>query len=217
MDNKDSNRSGYFFLSSFEEALNCLDDEKEELALYRAITRYGLHEEEPEEFETSTLKLAWALIKPVLKKAWNNKRNGEKGGAPKGNQNRRPRAINNPSSTQIQPDNNSSSTKHIKDKGHRDKGHRDKGQEREQQGANAPAPSREFIEFQEWIGENAESVANMQWPFTEQQYNRIMQEWPPDEVYDVLEQMGNVFLRNNRSAYNTCVSWLKRRREEREG
>ena len=213
MDNKDSNRSGYFFLSSFEEALNCLDDEKEELALYRAITRYGLHKEEPEEFETSTLKLAWALIKPVLKKAWNNKKNGEKGGAPKGNQNRRPRAINNPSSTQIQPDNNPSSTKHIKDKGHRDK-----GQEREQQGADAPAPSEDFLRFQTWIAEHAPEVAKMKQPFSEKEFREIQQNWPAAAVRDVLEAMSNkrTLTKDYVSAYKTCKSWLKRR-EERQG
>ena len=67
------------------------------------------------------------------------------------------------------------------------------------------------------VSRSAESVSKMQWPFTEQQYNRIMQEWPPDEVYDVLEQMSNVTLRTKRSAYNICVSWLKKRREEHEG
>ena len=214
MNNKNSNRSGYFFLSSFEEAINCLEDEKEELALYRAITRYGLYKEDPEGFYTSTLKLAWALIKPVLKKAWNNKKNGEKGGAPKGNQNRRQKAINNPSSTQVQPEFNPSSTDTIKDKGQSDK-----GQESERYSADAPAPSEDFLRFQTWITEHAPEVAKMKQPFSEKEFREIQQSWPAAAVRDVLEAMSNkrTLTRDYVSAYKTCKSWLKRRAERQGG
>jgi hypothetical protein len=79
--------------------------------------------------------------------------------------------------------------------------------------------SGDFLKFQEWIETHAAEVAKMQQPFTEAQYQDIQQNFDPREVADVLEDMSNTanLLKKYKSAYKTCKSWLKVRRERRGG
>ena len=79
--------------------------------------------------------------------------------------------------------------------------------------------SGDFLKFQEWIATHAAEVAKMQQPFTELQYQDIQQNFDPREVADVLEDMSNTanLLKKYKSAYKTCKSWLKVRRERRGG
>ena len=89
------------FFKSFEEAINDIQDTGVQLALYRAIVRYGLYGEEPA--LTGIASTLWKLIYPNLKNNRKQFENGTKGGAPKRNKN----AIkNNPNSTRKQAKNN---------------------------------------------------------------------------------------------------------------
>lgn len=77
----------YFpFFRSFEDAIADLDDGTQ-LALYRAIARYGLYGEEPA--LTGLARCMWVLMRPNLQNSRKQYENGAKGGAPKGNSNAR--------------------------------------------------------------------------------------------------------------------------------
>lgn len=77
----------YFpFFRSFEDAISDLDDANQ-LALYKAIARYGLYGKEPA--LTGLAATMWKLIYPNLRNSRKQYENGAKGGAPKGNGNAR--------------------------------------------------------------------------------------------------------------------------------
>lgn len=69
-------RDHFTFFRSFQEAIDQCQ-EKEQLALYKAIVNYALDGEEPT-FENNLLRLAWTLIKPNLLNGWVRSRNGRK-------------------------------------------------------------------------------------------------------------------------------------------
>lgn len=79
--------------------------------------------------------------------------------------------------------------------------------------------SEEFLAFQAWILTHTPEVAKMQQPFTEAQYRSLQQNYTSREVAEVLEDMSNSanLLKKYKSAYLTCKSWLKMRRERRGG
>lgn len=81
------------------------------------------------------------------------------------------------------------------------------------------AESEDFRSFRVWILNHAPEVAKMQQPFTEAQYQSLQQNYTSREVAEVLEDMSNSanLLKKYKSAYLTCKSWLKMRRERRGG
>lgn len=74
------------FFRSFYEAINGLGNEKEQLALYKAIVGYGLDGNEPEGLE-GVAEIMWKLIRPNIANSRKQFENGLKGGAPNGNKN----------------------------------------------------------------------------------------------------------------------------------
>lgn len=80
-------RQSFTFYLSFEKAISKLED-GDQLTIYRAIARYSLFGEVPNNL-TGFALLAWDLLEPTLRKSRANYLNGMKGGAPKGNKNNR--------------------------------------------------------------------------------------------------------------------------------
>lgn len=80
-------RQSFTFYLSFEKAISKLED-GDQLTIYRAIARYSLFGEFPNNLKGFAL-LAWDLLEPTLRKSRANYLNGLKGGAPKGNKNNR--------------------------------------------------------------------------------------------------------------------------------
>jgi hypothetical protein len=82
--------------------------------------------------------------------------------------------------------------------------------------AAAPTHSAEdqarFRGFQNWILENAPRVADMNQPFTIDQYIRLREKVPPDRIKDLLQRMANYahLTKKNESAYLTVINWEKR-------
>src|SRR5699024_10475824 len=70
-------------------------------------------------------------------------------------------------------------------------------------------PSREFLEFQQWISENAPRVAKMKEPFSEAQFSALKEAYALDFIRDLLRAMHNYepLLKRNRSAYLTFLNW----------
>ena len=77
--------------------------------------------------------------------------------------------------------------------------------------------SSDFVEFQNWINTHAAEVAQMKQPFTEEQFRDIQKNYESSEVAVVLEEMSNYanLTKNYVSAYKTCKSWLRQRKERR--
>ena len=74
-------RDGFYFHRSFWESI-CLMSAKDQLAVFKAITEYGLDGKDPEKL-TNNQKASFLLIKPVLAKGRNKAANGKKGGTKK--------------------------------------------------------------------------------------------------------------------------------------
>ena len=76
-------RNSFTFYLSFEKAISRLDD-KNQLSVYRSISRYSLFGESPE--VDGLAAIAWELIKPILDKSRVRSENGKKAkGVPKPN------------------------------------------------------------------------------------------------------------------------------------
>ena len=104
---RQNKRNQFVFFRSFQDAINQCN-ERDQLALYRAIADYALDETEPS-FDNPLLRLAWTLIRPNLNKGLASWKNGCNGGAPIGNQNAR-------KTTEKQPENNQETTQKQRDR-----------------------------------------------------------------------------------------------------
>lgn len=72
-------RDGFYFHRSFREAIDQLP-QKDQLALYKAITKFGLDGVEPEKL-TPTQNAFYLLVRPVLAKGRTKAANGKQGGS----------------------------------------------------------------------------------------------------------------------------------------
>lgn len=78
-------KDSFIFYKSFKEAIDICPVEVR-LSVYEAIAEYALTEREPT-LTDPYAQLCWKLIKPQLEANWRRYKNGQAGGAPKGNQN----------------------------------------------------------------------------------------------------------------------------------
>lgn len=98
-------RESFIFYRSFKEAID-LCPEEVRLKIYEAIAEYALTEQEPAITEPYA-KLCWKLIKPQLDANLRRYKNGQNGGAPKGNRNAAKRSDqDNQETTEKQPSDN---------------------------------------------------------------------------------------------------------------
>lgn len=79
--------------------------------------------------------------------------------------------------------------------------------------APPPLPDPDFLKFQKWILEKAPQVAKLKEPFTEEEYLRIKEEFPPGMTAEVLLAMHNCkdLLKKYVSANLTFRNWINRR------
>lgn len=102
-------KDSFIFYKSFKEAIN-LCPEGVRLSVYEAIADYALTEQEPVLTEPYA-QLCWKLIRPQLEANWRRYKNGQAGGAPKGNRNATKRkGENNQETTDREPTNNQGTT-----------------------------------------------------------------------------------------------------------
>ncbi len=102
-------KDSFIFYRSFKEAIDICPVEVR-LSVYEAIAEYALTEREPT-LTDPYARLCWKLIKPQLEANWRRYKNGQAGGAPKGNQNATKRnEENNRETTNSEPRNNQQTT-----------------------------------------------------------------------------------------------------------
>lgn len=83
---KDFNRKYIPFYDSFEKTIDKLENETEQLDLYRAIVRFGLYGEEPKRL-TGLANLLWEAFRPTIEKSRNRAISGSQAGNREGNTN----------------------------------------------------------------------------------------------------------------------------------
>lgn len=106
-------RDRFTFFLSFRQQID-MCEEKDRLKLYQAIVDYALFHQDTE-FTEPLPKMAWIGMRPFLERGWKQFNNGNKGGAPIGNNNAS-KDKNNPKTTQNQPKINPKSTRPIQNK-----------------------------------------------------------------------------------------------------
>lgn len=82
--------------------------------------------------------------------------------------------------------------------------------------ATLPPESENYRKFKVWINENAPNVAKMKEPFTEQQFERIKQDFPIEVIENTLRSMHNYreLLKRYVSANLTFRKWAKKDMED---
>ena len=104
-------RKCFTFFVSFYYAISSLPDERDQLNLYKAIAEYALFDAEPQ--LEGICSAMFDLMRPNIDSSNARRKNGEKGGAPEGNQNAAKGVghINNQNSSKKQANNNQNSSK----------------------------------------------------------------------------------------------------------
>jgi hypothetical protein len=76
-----------------------------------------------------------------------------------------------------------------------------------------PLPDADFVKFQNWILKKAPQVAKLNEPFTQEEYLKIKEEFPPGMTSEVLMAMHNCkdLLKKYVSANLTFRNWINRR------
>ena len=98
------------------------------------------------------------------------------------------------------------------------KGNKDnKGKiENSESGDSAPlSPSPDFMKFQKWIEKNAPNVAQMRYPFTEDEFVRLKADFGVKYMQFLILQMHNYkpLLKKYQSANLTFRNWAKREQD----
>lgn len=183
-----------------------------------AIVKFFFGGVEPD-FDNDMDKFLWKMIRPSI--ACSRRQANRDQGAPSGNNNNSGGAnqYSNGQSTGQSAGQSAGQSTGQTNRNRNGNRNRISELEVESTGADAPAPSEDFLRFQTWIAEHAPEVAKMKQPFSEKEFREIQQSWPAAAVRDVLEAMSNkrTLTKDYVSAYKTCKSWLKRRAERQGG
>lgn len=104
-------RKCFTFFNSFYFGISSLPDEEDQLRLYKAIAEYALFDAEPQ--LDGVCAAMFELMRPNINSSNARRANGEKGGAPKGNQNaaKGNKSIDNRVSSENRANNNQNSSK----------------------------------------------------------------------------------------------------------
>ena len=146
-------RDGFYFHRSFWESISLMSA-KDQLAVFKAITEYGLDGKEPEKL-TNNQKASFLLIKPVLAKGRSKAANGKKGGSKKEANRKQTESKNNFASDLPLSDKGLGSNSNELRQGTRDKGVNDV--------VSAPADGTMFTRFWNAYPEAARNRREESW------------------------------------------------------
>lgn len=208
-------RDHFTFFRSFQEAIDQCQ-EKEQLALYKAIVNYALDSKEPS-FENTLLRLAWTLIKPNLHNGWVRSRNGRKAEGVskpgmKGNKNASKTKLNQ---SQDEAETKLNQSNRIgKDRIGMDNVSIETKEDVEETTAGPSVSfSSDYLNFLDWLKKNCTHLLKMNIP-TEEEYQKLMEaaDKSKKKLTDKLLAMENNkdVPKTKRSIYRTCLEWLKR-------
>ncbi|MDR2065715.1 MAG: DUF6291 domain-containing protein [Prevotellaceae bacterium] len=141
-----------------------------------------------------------------------NKENGKKGGAPKGNQNakkqRDEELEKQPKTTQNNPNNPNDNDN---DNDNDFKSSIISNEITLPKSDSGSVDKERFVKFQKWINDNAPNVSKMKEPFTDKQFNAIIDDYEMQDITDLLLEMHNYkdLVKKNVSANLTFRKWMK--------
>lgn len=94
-------KDSFVFFRSFFEAIECLEDDREKAAAYKAVVSYAL--DGTEDWQKGAVQAIMMMAKPTLDYSRRQYENGLKGGRPKKTQTK---PTQNPTETQLKPNHN---------------------------------------------------------------------------------------------------------------
>ena len=211
-------RDHFTFFRSFQEAIDQCQ-EKEQLALYKAIVNYALDGKEPS-FENPLLKLAWTLIKPNLHNGWVRTRNGRKAEGVskpgmKGNKNALKTKLNqsqDKAKTKLNQSNRIGMERIGKDNVSIET-EEDKKEEADKPLSSPPVLlSERYTKFISWFVENCPHLKKMEQPAEDQFFKLLEKAGNANKLQDILLAMENnkETPSKRRSVYLTAMNWLNR-------
>ena len=205
-----------------------LENEKEKLAIYEALTDYAFLGIEPTDL-TPICKIIWKLIKPNIDSSIrrydacvNNGKKGAEygslGGRPKNKKATKKTPEETPEETPKETpketpeetpkkplNKNKNKNKDLKENNHI--------HDYERNQISFPTISEDFLNFNKWLKENCPFVLKVSTQMTEKQYNQILGQYSKKDLCEVLQNLNNWkdFPKKRTSVYISVIDELKKK------
>ena len=227
-DKENPKRDVFSFFWSFKDAIMVLENEKEKLAIYEALTDYAFLGIEPTDL-TPICKIIWKLIKPNIDSSIrrydacvNNGKKGAEygslGGRPKNKKatKKTPKETpketpeETPEETPKKPLNKNKNKDKDKNKDLKENNHM---HDYERNQISFPTISEDFLNFNKWLKENCPFVLKVATQMTEKQYNKILEQYSKTDLCEVLQNLNNWkdFPKKRTSVYISVIAELKKK------
>ena len=223
-DKENPKRDAFSFFWSFKDAIMGLEDEKEKLAIYEALTDYAFLGIEPTDL-TPICKIIWKLVKPNIDSSIrrydacvNNGKKGAEygslGGRPKNKKatKKKPEETpkETPEETPKKPLNKNKNKDKDKNKDLKENNHM---HDYERNQISFPTISEDFLNFNKWLKENCPFVLKVATQMTEKQYNKILEQYSKTDLCEVLQNLNNWkdFPKKRTSVYISVIAELKKK------
>lgn len=223
-DKENPKRDAFSFFWSFKDAIMGLEDEKEKLAIYEALTDYAFLGIEPTDL-TPICKIIWKLVKPNIDSSIrrydacvNNGKKGAEygslGGRPKNKKatKKTPEETpkETPEETPKKPLNKNKNKDKDKNKDLKENNHM---HDYERNQISFPTISEDFLNFNKWLKENCPFVLKVATQMTEKQYNKILEQYSKTDLCEVLQNLNNWkdFPKKRTSVYISVIAELKKK------
>lgn len=223
-DKENPKRDAFSFFWSFKDAIMGLEDEKEKLAIYEALTDYAFLGIEPTDL-TPICKIIWKLVKPNIDSSIrrydacvNNGKKGAEygslGGRPKNKKatkkNPEETPKETPEETPKKPLNKNKNKDKDKNKDLKENNHM---HDYERNQISFPTISEDFLNFNKWLKENCPFVLKVATQMTEKQYNKILEQYSKTDLCEVLQNLNNWkdFPKKRTSVYISVIAELKKK------
>ena len=219
-DKENPKRDVFSFFWSFKDAIMVLENEKEKLAIYEALTDYAFLGIEPTDL-TPICKIIWKLIKPNIDSSIrrydacvNNGKKGAEygslGGRPKNKKATKKTPEETPKETPEETpkkplNKNKNKNKDLKENNHI--------HDYERNQISFPTISEDFLNFNKWLKENCPFVLKVSTQMTEEQYNKILEQYSKTDLCEVLQNLNNWkdFPKKRTSVYISVIAELKKK------
>lgn len=209
-DKENPKRDAFSFFWSFKDAIMGLEDEKEKLAIYEALTDYAFLGIEPTDLP-QICKIIWKLIKPNIDSSIrrydacvNNGKKGAEYGSLGGRPKNKKATKKTPEETPKKPL-NKNKNKDLKENNHM--------HDYERNQISFPTISEDFLNFNKWLKENCPFVLKVSTQMTEEQYNKILEKYSKTDLCEVLQNLNNWkdFPKKRTSVYISVIAELKKK------
>ena len=218
-DKENPKRDAFSFFWSFKDAIMGLEDEKEKLAIYEALTDYAFLGIEPTDL-TPICKIIWKLVKPNIDssiKRYDACVNNGKKGAEYGSLGGRPKKKKETPKETPEETPEETPKKPLNKNKNKDK-NKDLKENLcididERKNFLSTTVSEDFLKFNNWLKENCPFVLKVATQMTEKQYNQILGQYSKKDLCEVLQNLNNWkdFPKKRTSVYISVIDELKKK------